>query len=233
MHSSCAESCEDDQSLRSTTLESGSRVSWLSRRPFGQFVARFPLRFNLKLFWFVPDGLASSLAVLWAQSWRNFSQGVPNSQEASSESVWPVRAPASCSRSFRLSWLKRILRSAVREKRVGCRRQSTRRRLGRLFPLPLSRVPPPPPWYVPGASAAPAPAPPNTRAQSISPAAQRRLLREFSSLSSSPPEGVRLAKETFGDGEGEGDMRDVKAWVQGPLGTPFAGECVALVWYDR
>lgn len=74
-------------------------------------------------------------------------------------------------------------------------------------------------------------APPSTRlelipAQSLSPATLRRLLRELNALANAPPEGIRLAKETLGDEDGEGDMSDVRAWVEGPVGTPYAGEYV-------
>ncbi|KAM0746543.1 hypothetical protein T439DRAFT_329653 [Meredithblackwellia eburnea MCA 4105] len=46
----------------------------------------------------------------------------------------------------------------------------------------------------------------------------RRVLREVSELQRTPAEGIRLC----GSGEFE-DLSDVKAWVQGPPGTPFEG----------
>lgn len=70
-----------------------------------------------------------------------------------------------------------------------------------------------------------------TPAQSLSPATLRRLLRELNTLASAPPEGIRLAKETLGDEDGEGDMSDVRAWVEGPVGTPYAGELRCLDWW--
>ncbi|ORY76518.1 major facilitator superfamily domain-containing protein [Leucosporidium creatinivorum] len=56
---------------------------------------------------------------------------------------------------------------------------------------------------------------------SLTPATFRRLLRELNGLQQSPPEGIRLAKEVFGD-DGA-DLSNVKAWVQGPAETPFEG----------
>lgn len=71
------------------------------------------------------------------------------------------------------------------------------------------------------------------------PTSIRRLLRELNQLATSPPEGIRLAKETFNqddeeDGDNEADLSNVRAWVEGPNGTPFEGEfwarLVSLRW---
>lgn len=60
------------------------------------------------------------------------------------------------------------------------------------------------------------------------PTSIRRLLRELNQLATSPPEGIRLAKETFNqdeeEGDDEADLSNVRAWVEGPNGTPFEGE---------
>jgi ubiquitin-conjugating enzyme E2 S len=66
--------------------------------------------------------------------------------------------------------------------------------------------------------------------QSLTPATFRRLLRELNGLQTSPPEGIRLAKEVFGD-DGA-DLSNVKAWVQGPMGTPFEGELQLLSFLE-
>ncbi|KAK4701273.1 hypothetical protein P7C70_g4963, partial [Phenoliferia sp. Uapishka_3] len=70
-----------------------------------------------------------------------------------------------------------------------------------------------------------------TSIKSLPPSTLRRILREIHSLTTSPPEGVRLCEEGGIDDDGEGDMSNVRAWVEGPTGTPFQGQSgFDLLW---
>jgi len=55
-----------------------------------------------------------------------------------------------------------------------------------------------------------------SNAENLSPQVLRQVAKELSSLQSEPPEGITVVMN-------EGDLTDIQASIQGPVGTPFEG----------